>query len=470
MRSPGRTIAIVGGGFSGTVLAVNLLRRAAAQPTRIVLIERTAEIGRGVAYQSHCYPYLLNVPAARMSAESRDPLQFLRFAQSRDASCNAEQFLPRRLYGEYLQDLLQQAAEAAPRHVSLERMQAQAESLFRIDPKGPYLVSLSNQQRVLADDVVLACGDPPPASPSAAAAIVGHPAYVCDPFRDAAVRPEAQTMLLIGSGLTMVDIAIAAASLNPKIKIHAISRHGLLPAAQTAGNASALVGDLLSRIRPQTISARNVLRAFRTLLADIECRAGDWRDAINIARQCAPQIWQEMPLCERSRFLRHLRAHWAVHRHRMPPSIDAQLRGLRESGQLQMHAGHLLPLTADGDGSITVRWRERGQNDISSLRVDRVINCTGAEQRLSQTQDPLLQGLIEGGLAVADPLGLGWRTGEHGALIDREGVPAEHLFYVGPMLRAEHWDATAAGELRGHAERLAGALTDRSTSYTSPQL
>ena len=470
MRSPGRTIAIIGGGFSGTVLAVNLLRRVAAQPTRIVLIEREAEIGRGVAYRSHAYAHLLNVPAARMSAQTRDPMQFLRFAQSRDAGCDAEQFLPRRLYGEYLQDLLQRAVEAAPKHVTLERIQAQAESLYRIDPIGPYLVSLSNQQRVLADDVVLACGDPPPASPPAAAALAGHPAYVCDPFRDAALRSEAQTVLLIGSGLTMVDVAIAAANLNPDIQIHVISRHGLLPAAQTAGNASALVGDLRARIGPQPISARSVLRAFRSLLADIECRAGDWRDAINIARQCAPQIWQDMPVCERARFLRHLRAHWAVHRHRMPPASDAQLRQMRQSGQLQIHAGHLLPLAADGDRSISVRWRERGRHDISSLSVDRVINCTGTDQRLSQTQDPLLQGLIEGGLAVADPLGLGWHTGQHGALIDREGVPAEHLFYVGPMLRAQYWEATAAGELRGHAERLAELLTDRSTSYTSPRL
>src|SRR5580658_7645167 len=138
MRSPGRTIAIIGGGFSGTVLAVNLLRHASTEPTRVVLIERRAEIGRGVAYQSDWYPHLLNVPAARMSAQSREPLQFARFAQARDARHQADQFLPRRLYGEYLQQLLQDASGTAPEHVSLERVQAQADAIFRIDPSGPY--------------------------------------------------------------------------------------------------------------------------------------------------------------------------------------------------------------------------------------------------------------------------------------------------------------------------------------------
>jgi uncharacterized NAD(P)/FAD-binding protein YdhS len=466
MRSPGRTIAIVGGGFSGTVLAANLLRRAAEQPTRIVLIERRAEIGRGVAYQREGYegyPHLLNVPAERMSAQTDEPLQFAQFAQARDPRCQPHDFLPRQLYGEYLQDLLQRAQQAARPNVTLERIQAQAHAVFRIDPKGPYLVSLSNQQRVLADELVLACGDPPPTSPTSAEQVAGHRAYLCDPFRDGALRAEAKTMLLIGTGLTMADVAIAAANLSPEVQIHAISRHGLLPAAQSlthpsASHASAVVGDLRSRLRTGAISARSVLAAFRSLLADIECHAGDWRDAINITRQAAPGLWRELSQPERARFLRHLRAYWDVHRHRMPPSVEANLRRLRERGQLHVHAGHLRPLSADGD-HIVAQWRTRGSDTVSTLRADRVVNCAGTDRRLSQCTDPLLRGLIADGLAVPDPLGLGWHTGERGALIDRQGVTAEHLFYLGPMLRARCWEATAVGELREHAQALANALS-----------
>jgi uncharacterized NAD(P)/FAD-binding protein YdhS len=181
MRSIGKTIAIVGGGFSGTVLAVNLLRHASEQATRIVLIEPRSELGRGVAYQDDDYPHLLNVPASRMSAQSDEPMQFARFAQRQDCACQAEQYLPRRLYGEYLRQLLQQAVEYAAPHMSLEHIRARANSIYRINPTGPYLVSLSNQHRILADDVVLACGYPPPANPAGTASIASHPAYICDP-------------------------------------------------------------------------------------------------------------------------------------------------------------------------------------------------------------------------------------------------------------------------------------------------
>jgi uncharacterized NAD(P)/FAD-binding protein YdhS len=468
MRSPGRTIAIVGAGFSGTVLAVNLLRRASGQPTRIVLIESRAQVGRGVAYREDSQPHLLNVPAARMSAESRDPLQFAHFAQARDASYRPDQFLPRRLYGEYLQALLQSAAQSAPPHVRLERIHARADAVHRIDPTGPYLVSLSNQQRILADDVVLACGDPPPAIPAWAAAIAGHSAYVCDPFGDRALRPAAQRVLLVGSGLTMADVAIASASLNPGIQIHAISRHGLLPAAQTLSAPVAVSGDLLSHLPSQgALTARWLLRAFRALLSQVLAQRGDWRDAINSARQAAPQVWHRLAYSERARFLRHLRTYWDVHRHRMPPATEQRLQAMRQTGQLQLHAGHLCSMVAEGE-QIRVQWRVRGSRSIQSLLVDQVVNCSGTDRRLTHTRDGLLRSLMAEGLAVADPLGLGLRTGEHGALLDRKGSTGQRLFYLGPMLRAQHWEATAVGELRALAESLARALMRVSVSKAAP--
>jgi uncharacterized NAD(P)/FAD-binding protein YdhS len=230
MRSRLRTIAIIGGGFCGTVLAAALLRRPPLQPCRIVLIERRAQIGRGVAYRRSRYRPLLNVPAGRMSADPGDPLQFARFAQPGNPAAAARQFLPRELYGEYLQDLLRQSVQAAAAHVGFERLRAEVTAIHRIDVAGPYLLRLSAQQQLLADQVVLACGDPPPTVPPIASIIAGHPNYRCDPHSDGAVAADGNRLLLIGTGLTMVDVAIAAAAQNPHIEIHAISRHGLLPA------------------------------------------------------------------------------------------------------------------------------------------------------------------------------------------------------------------------------------------------
>jgi uncharacterized NAD(P)/FAD-binding protein YdhS len=461
MRSPVRTIAIIGGGFSGTVLAAALLRQPPSQPCRIVLVERREQVGRGVAYRQSQFRPLLNVPAGRMSADPADALQFARFAQrhGNGGGSAAQQFLPRELYGEYLQDLLRQAREAASAHVGFERLHAEATTIHRIAAAGPYLIELSAAQQLLADQVVLACGDPPPAAPAAASQIAGDPRFQCDPHCDQALRADCGSVLLIGTGLTMADAAVAAAASSARIDIHAISRHGLLPAVQSvaAARSSAADRDFLSYVGQGALGARALLRAFRAQLRELAPTGGDWRDAVNAVRAAAPALWQRLALPERARFLRHLRVYWDAHRHRMPPEIGERLDALRRTGRLRIHAGNIVRIEDDG-AALRVRWRPRGTNAAAELRVERVINCAGTDRRLGHSADPLLQAMLASGLAVPDALGLGWRTGAHGALVDRDGRTAAHLFYLGPMLRAEHWEATAVGELRMHAQRLAAAL------------
>src|SRR5262249_2361446 len=107
---------------------------------------------------------------------------------------------------------------------------------------------------------------------------------------------------------------------------------------------------------------------------------------------------------------------------------------------------------------VVVTWRARGSKKPQTMVVDRVVNCTGPDYNIRRSRDPLTCSLLAQGLAAPDPNNLGIRTGSYGALIDSHGRAATNLFYVGPMLRADHWEATAAHELRGHAEQLASYL------------
>jgi uncharacterized NAD(P)/FAD-binding protein YdhS len=134
-----------------------------------------------------------------------------------------------------------------------------------------------------------------------------------------------------------------------------------------------------------------------------------------------------------------------------------KLDSLRAAERLHIHAGHIARFAAKGE-QIEVTWRPRYSSATTSMVVDRVLNCTGPDYAIARSPDPLWRSLLQCGLCVADPLGLGLRTGPKGAVIDADGWPGPHLFYVGPMLRADHWEATAVGELRVHAEQLANLL------------
>jgi uncharacterized NAD(P)/FAD-binding protein YdhS len=453
-----RTIVIVGAGFSGTAVAINLLRLSQLEPLKIVLVDR-ARIARGLAYADREHSYLLNVPAGRMSASSCAPSEFVTFAQRWLPQATADDFLPREIYGRYLEWTLRTAELAAPPHVRLERMQGRVSRIER--PFGSFqnqVVHLSDGRRFATDHVVLALGNPPPARLPAAEELLGSTRYVEDPWSAPVAFRRGETVLVVGTGLTMADVVVAGTrAVEGNVNVHAISRHGLVPPSQTAFRHSHTDEGGATLLRAASHSARELLRAVRDLAQDVEHRGGDWREAITLVRNSAPALWRRMPVPERRRFLRHARSLWDIHRHRLPEETASALKRLVRDGKLQVHAGRVVALAPE-NGRIRVSWRARGAHENQTLLVDRVINCTGPDYDPRRTRDPLVRSLLLEGTLVADPLGLGLRTGPCGVVIDARGRIASNLFYIGPMLRADHWEATAVQELRVHAEQLAWHL------------
>jgi uncharacterized NAD(P)/FAD-binding protein YdhS len=448
-----RTIVIVGAGFSGTMVAANLLRSQHWAAARIVLIERSANAARGKAYAKREYPYLLNVPAGRMSADTGAPLDFLDFARQRFPEATAEDFLPRSLYGEYLEEILLDAEVSAPPHVQFDRIRGDVCALTQID--SGYRLQLADGRTLQANDVVLALGNPPPTQLPGTESLEY---YIADPWSQPLSFRAGETVLLVGNGLTMADVAVAAAtSSNERIVIHSISRHGLVPPSQTQFGQAGCKGDSAALLRVASFSALTLFRSARQLAEETEQRGGDWREAVTFIRNIAPALWQRLPARERRRLLRHIRPYWDIHRHRLPNETLAKLTHLRRREKLHVHAGHLVRFETVSD-QVAVTWRPRGGRKSRTMLVDRVVNCTGPDYNVRRSREPLMLSLLSQGLVVPDAHDLGIRTGAYGALINARGRAATNLFYVGPMLRADHWEATAAQELRGHAERLASYL------------
>ena len=456
-----KTFVIVGAGFSGTVLAVNLLRHPPSDGADIVLIERREAMGRGVAYAAHEFPYLLNVPAGRSSAVSREQLQFLHFAQARVPNADAEDFLPRALYGEYLQDLLSSAERDAPPNVRLRRVHGEVTGILQMDGvpaagAAPLAAQFADRAPILGNVMVLALGNPPAPLPPWAEALRGHAAFREDP-RDLPELTADQSVLIVGNGLTMADAAAALSRHPDRIPtLHTISRRGLIPKTQTEFNVDAMRGNG-EALLASTHSLKKLLRACRDLAREVEALGGDWREAVAFIRGLVPALWRALPHAERRRFVRHLQVHWDTYRHRLPPQLAERIEHLRRSGKLQIHAGRIQGVTAAPRG-LRVTWRPRGSRTTQELTVDMVVNATGPNYNIERSTDPLIVSLRSAGLISSDVLNLGLRSARFGACVDREGHVSRQLYYLGPLLRAEHLDVTAAAELSTHAEQLAAHL------------
>jgi uncharacterized NAD(P)/FAD-binding protein YdhS len=454
---PGRRIAIIGAGFSGTAVALRLLRQHWTTPVGILLADPREEIGAGVAYATRDYPYPLNVAAGQMSIDSAYPRDFLDYLCDEGIHAGPGDYLPRQVFGEYLRARLATARASAPAHVTLAHRRARVMRLRRLD--AGYELWLDDGSAFQADEVVLALGNAPPACPPECAAISGTPYYVSDPW-SLGHAGELKDVLLVGSGLTMIDAALRLAALRPRPRrIHVLSRHGLLPLPQAAEPLPPVKPMVESALERSQGSVRKLFRSLSLLMAQTVDAGGDWREVLALARPRLPTLWRGLTAAERARFLRHVRPLWEVHRHRVPAGPLAAVRTLQRLGVLQVHAGRLESLTEVED-SVEVQWRPRGALKSRAWLVDRVVNCTGPDARVERLDDPLVRSLLANGLARRDALGLGIDVAPDGRVITGAGAPNPGLYYIGPWLRARDWESTAVPELREHAAKLAQTLFD----------
>jgi len=454
-----KTVVIIGGGFSGSVCAAQLLRQEDGPEIRVVLVNRGGRMARGIAYGTRSEVHVLNVPAGQMSAYPDDPDHFLRYARAQDEHVRPSSFVQRRMYGDYLEWLLVEACAGGGARNALERREAHAVAVERCTGDGLF-VTLEGGERLRADAVVLALGNYAPADPSGAApGVLAGPRYVRDPWAPGAleaVGPD-EPVLLLGTGLTMYDVALDLTRRGRRAPLYALSRRGLLPQAHRT--SVPLHADLPPLdLDSGSPSARGYLRAVRQHVRQLGSEGIDWRHSIAALRPRTAALWQALDEVERRRFLRHLRPYWEVHRHRAAPEIADAINALIASGTLVVGRGRLLTLEATDAG---IEGVFRAGSTLLRVRASRLINCTGPGSDLASQREPLLEALSRSGMLRPDPLGLGVETSAGLELLDAAGHPQPGLFYIGPLLRAQHWESTAVPELRAHAARLAEALRTR---------
>lgn len=421
-----RTVAIVGGGFSGSILAVQLARRGIAS----VLIDGSGRAGNGVAYSTGEPAHLLNVRAEGMSAFPDEPGHFAaRFGDPKG-------FAQRRLFGAYLKDLLAEAQASGLVEV------AHSDATAAQATAAGWSLTLSDGAAIEADALVLANGNQPP-EPVRGLEQLGE-RYLNNPWAEAAQAAIADlartggSALLIGTGLTMIDLALSLDAAGHRGRVVALSRRGQVPRPHAAFEPAPVSGeDVPTRLRP-------LLRWLRRRSADV-----GWRAAVDSLRTHTHALWQGFDADEQRSFLRHGRAWWDVHRHRIAPQVADTVARMIAEDRLEIVAGRIVGAHED-ERSLEVQIRPRGASAPTSERFDYVFNCTGPLGSIGRTRDPLLRNLLDEGIISPDALGMGVDVDTHSR------VPgARSLWALGPMTKGRFWEIVAVPDIRGQAAAVA---------------
>lgn len=454
------TIAIVGGGVSGTLVAANLLRFAHG-PLRVALIERNPPPGPGVAYRTSCPAHLLNVPAGRMGVWPEQPEHFLLWLRQHagepgiPAVVDAGDFLPRALYGRYVAAVFEEVRANASAGVVCEAVTGEVFDLEEL-PDGGGVLTLADGRTIAAGRVVLALGNLPGEYPiPRALPVYRHWRYVHIPWQADVLdglEPD-DDVLLVGQGLTANDLILQLDRAGHRGTIHALSRNGLRPRVHQAYAAwpAFLAGE------PPRTTIRTLVRRVREEIATATAAGSDWRAVVDGLRPYAQEIWRKLVPAERARFMRHVRSYWEIHRHRIAPQAAAVIERRAAEGRLKFYAGRLQVMEAD-DSGVQALFRRKASIQHVSLQVAKVINCTGPRTDYSKYQHRLFIHLLARGLIDHDALALGINALPDGDVLRYRGGPVGWLHTLGAPMKGVLWETTGLREIRVQARALAEKL------------
>ncbi len=466
-QAPGKKpIAVIGAGFSGTIATLQLLRRLPRdQP--VLLCERSSEFARGIAYATGENEHLLNVRAANMSAFPDEREHFTawlsRHAAARGGTLGGLHdtdvglFASRGLYGQYLRSILDEAMRQTAGHAQLRLLPDQ---IVDVEPSkaagnlhGYALICESGQCLDVAG-VVIAVGNLP-------AEETGDEHICRNAWGTKAWRPldPERPILIVGTGLTMVDLAIGLRRRGFAGPIVAMSRGGLLPARHLP--ASTWPTPVLTSAEERALPL--LLARLRREIAGAAAQGVDWRAVIDSMRPITALLWGGLPEPERRRFLRHLRRHWDVHRHRMAPPHADQIDAMRADGTLRVLAGRITRID-QGEACLRVTYRQRATPANPSpaaqvLDVQRIIMASGVEH-VSRTGDRLMQRLLGRGLVRPDAHGMGIDVDDALHVVGADGNPASNLWALGPIVRGVFWECVAVPDIRLQAAQLADGVVE----------
>ncbi|MFT4247268.1 MAG: FAD/NAD(P)-binding protein [Pseudomonas sp.] len=445
-------IAIIGGGASGVLAAIQLLRQARAA-LHIVLLEPAGALAEGVAYASGRDEHLLNVQAGAMSAFPDQPGDFIAYLRGRPEFADlsdaelALRYVARRHYADYLRECLRQARSGA-----MARCEVIRDRVLALDKHGGGVRLQLAGAELQARGVVLATGNAPRPLPvrGASGLQARHRLEAWDATALAGIAADA-AVCIVGSGLSMLDAVVTLHLRGHRGPVHVLSRHGLMPLPHARGGSVELdVPALLA------LSLRRRVRVLRTHARTVMARGLPWQAVMDALRPHGQALWRSLCRADQRRFLRHLVRYWDAHRHRVAPEVHARLRAMRTSGQLRVHRARLDSVFAVG-ACVQLSART-AQGQALRLEVQQVVNATGVEMRVQAMGNPLLQQLLGVGHAVAGQHGIGVDSDDAGCLIDAGGHADPRIRVIGSLRVGRLWESLAIPELREQARDAVAAL------------
>ena len=465
-------IVIIGGGLSSALLTINLLRQKQAAFIDIIVIERNPPEMLGQAYSTDRDFHLLNVPAQKMSAFSDQSEDFTDWLAEAGYNFGSRSYVPRRIYRLYIKDTLKKELNKKGPSAKYTVMQDCAVDIVpsgrsAAAPGGAFFLVLASGRKIQFDRAILALGNFQPASLNLEdSRYLQHPSYFASAgdYQQFQNRAPIGDVVIIGTGLTMVDTVLCLQQQQYRGQITALSSHGLIPAAHQ-GSPPYEISDLDCR----TVStALDILRIVNRHLKEARRQGIGWQAVVDAVRPFTQELWLHLPASEKKKFMQHLRPIWNIARHRMPAECAGIIHNLLSEKRLSIVAGRVRSIRVEAAGKFCMEYKDRMTEKSQCLTSTLIINCMGPESNYGKLKDLLIKNLLAKGLIRTDNMQLGIDCTPEGALIEKNGRQSSFLYTIGPPAKGVLWESTSVPEIRMAALHLATLLAEKARKVETP--
>ena len=449
-------IAIVGGGLSGCLMAIRLLKECKHRLSIYIIEKEKENFARGVAYAQSSSLHPLNVRAGNMSLFPEDPDHFFNWLTAHageyhfQSPPDKKQFIHRKIFGDYLH----QAIDTALKHCSAHEVKIVYDKIINIEKDDSGYVLNGEKENLITDAIIIATGNFPPSDPPfITQSIVQSRKYESYPWKTGwlnSIKPD-EKILFIGSGLTMIDQVLSLHDKKHQGKIYSLSRNGRLPHAHIADPPLVLNETEVMK------HATSSLQLFKWIRSIITQENNIYR-IIDGLRPYVQKIWQQWPLTEKQRFMRHLRPLWEVYRHRIPAESARILKQFEDKGQFTLFGGRIKHIHLV-NGTLEVTFLEKKTRDLKTFTVDKIVNCSGPEVGYRKINDPFFMNLFMKGFACTDEMQMGLKINNDFQLINIEGTKTENIFTLGSLCKGTLWESTAVPDIREQAKKISAHIS-----------
>ena len=462
MNNDKRNIVIIGGGFSGSMLAINLACDQSLSDYNIYIVEKNHEVPKGLAYSTNTNLHLLNVPVKNMSAFSDKPDDFLDYCHEKwnrrvDLKELGNYYLPRAFYADYLKDKMNLAKS---QFANIKLVKAQAQDILLKEDHG-YEVILDNNETLQAQFVVLAVGNIAYGNPRIANSdYFKSPTYVQNPWdmRYLSSLDPNKPVLIMGTAQTAIDIALVLNDHGLAAPIYMLSRHGYMSQPHTLAATKVMCSGYDAGLNIDNLD-KNILKAFKQVRQAIK-QSHDWRLVIDSLRLFTQKYWAGLDIWQKKRFTRHIQVIWDIHRHRLAMGVANDVNRLLGAGQIKILKGRIINIEEEGNMA-KITYRRRGENINSQLDVAYVFNCTGPNFNLKTLDNELLRNLNASGFICPHEFGVGVKTSNIYNVVDASDKVLDNVYIMGPILKPQLFETVAVPELRNEVKDIADKIINQ---------